>query len=201
MKYMPVAIAAAVLFAFCGTACADRGAYSWTELIETSDFIVSARVTKIEYLGGNTFRTSLTVGEVFSGEPPEVVVVTWNDSVEDQVNSLDNIRGRYLLFAKKRGDTYSLFNERFMTWTADSYMSQSAFASVYRPSLPDSLAKLFTVEEVTRPSHTFKQYKIRWVDLSNWLRAHFAAKRRESQQSPGTYSSKVADGLTGNAQE
>ena len=163
------------LFSF--QAFALRTFTTWQELQDSSDFIVWAKVIKIEEIGENKYRTTLSVLRAYKGNPPAVLSFEWNGDTPTTLPPMqrfepNEISDYYLLFAKKNEEGYQMFPERFMKkrdtrkWgrmkTARRYPEVSLF---YIKDLPDELEKKVAHPSIGNSSHRM----LYWDDVKAWL--------------------------------
>jgi hypothetical protein len=194
MKRSHLFLTACALLLMCAVVNADRGSYRWNDLLESSDFIVTAQITKVEEIPQGRYRSTFSVLQVLKGDAPKVVPVDWTLDLEDQITTLDGVRDRYILFARKNGDGFSLLHERFMKKEKDGYLSPLSLLYLDIRSLPAELKAKLKTEEVKQGDLTYSRLKIKWSDMINWLRVYLA--KSEADRAVDARADSDGDGFT-----
>ena len=152
-------------------AIADGPKLSWIDMVETADFVVYAKITKIEQVsdGDRPYITTFSVIQTLKGTPPKEIPVSWGWAT-GQVSGIDGFLDSYVLFAKKDGDNYSLRPERFMKIVREE---SSRFVYPKCFGLPPELESKIQTGEIERGGIAYKTRKIKWMDMFTWLNTHF----------------------------
>ena len=167
---------------------------TWKEFIESSDFIVYARPTKIEEIGDKKYKTTFTIERIYTGSAPKELSFEWVYSdwhiTYEHYFSMNDLSDHYLLFMQNEGDTYSLFEERFILkrkevdgWRGlyGNYVCLDFFdLKSFPPELAEKIVDKVKVVDDKFPTTNDSSRYIKWDDIKAWLDSKYPLPTKES---------------------
>ena len=161
------------LTVLCGQSFAIRQFTTWQELQDSSDFIVWAKVTKIEEVSEGQYKTTFTVHHTYKGTPPKDLSFFWRQHKGQNGQrfyfSKDDFSQHFILFAKQEGAGYSMLVERFMK-NRDNGRFPNPFPGIsmfYVKELPEELKEKAVLKPIMNSTNSLQFVK--WDDIKKWL--------------------------------